>query len=291
MHKTGNCLIFAEENSRDILNFSSFINLNMIDENGKINFEQLRQTADKILNGTARINILSLEEEKGRARGGRENVEASILLAANERPNGEKRANAATRQENLLIEYANEKGVWIDPDKFKNPINEGDEAKVFPSPTMGYVLKVFDYKRFSKTPLEFLTNRISLHNYIFPDTAYTLIGFTTTEDFTGRQTFAFVVEQLFVQGSYIHPTERMETLIPEMIKLGFKYKIENLKPIFFNKEYIIRDLHERNILITQEGNLRFIDTVPELNVPTSGFGGIREYGDGRINSDKSNIQL
>ena len=103
-----------------------------------------------------------------------------------------------------------------------------------------------------------------------------MIGFTTTEDFTGRQTFAFVVEQLFVQGSYIHPTERMETLIPEMIKLGFKYKIENLKPIFFNKEYIIRDLHERNILITQEGNLRFIDTVPELNVPTSGFGGIRE---------------
>lgn len=63
----------------------------------------------------------------------------------------------------------------------------------------GKVLKVVDYKRHSHTPLQYLDDRITLHNDI-SDVPYKLVGFTTTENFMGKPTFAMVVEQTFVQG-------------------------------------------------------------------------------------------
>lgn len=237
--------------------------LEIIKANGEINFDSLNLLTDKVFDRSIKISSLSETEEQGRIKGGRKNVEASLLIAANNIQNV-KQENAEF-QENLLTLYANERGIWIDSNQFKTPINGGDEAKVYPSPNIGYIQKVFVYRRFSKTPLDFLTNRISLHNYIFPDTYYTLQGFTTAENFAGEQVFAFVVEQPFVQGCYIKSSDRITLLIPEMKKRGFDYKMENLKPVFYNNRYVIKDLHARNILLTSESNLRFIDTVPELN--------------------------
>ncbi|NLO70454.1 MAG: hypothetical protein GX102_05840 [Porphyromonadaceae bacterium] len=252
-----------------------------------INYEELNRQTEEILNGNAYIDFLSLEEESGRKKGGKRNVEATLLLRTDDGTNREERKNVADWQVKILKEYALHEGIWIAPNTFKEFINKGDEGKMYNSPKLGYVQKVYDYRRFSNTPLDFLTNRISLHNFIFSDTPYTLVGFTTTEDFMGKQTFAFVLEHPFIQGTYLKPTERIEVLLPEMKKNGYDYRVENFKLVFFNQDYIVRDLNERNILVDNSGKLFFIDTVPELNTPESGFGGNRKYGDGRIIQLKS----
>ena len=147
-----------------------------------------------------------MAEEQGRTKGGRRNVEASLLLSANERANSkEQGSNVREKQEDLLKAYAIENSIWFTEDSFSDNdfIDEGTESKVYTSPKDKYVRKTINYKRYSKTPQEFLDNRISLHNYLFPETNYELIGFTEVEDFTGKKTFAFVVEQPFIEGSHV----------------------------------------------------------------------------------------
>ncbi len=127
-----------------------------------------------------------------------------------------------------------------------------------------------------------MDNRVSLHNYLFPDTAYTLAGFTNTEDFTGNKQFAFVVEQPFVQGRYINFDKDLEGFKSALEKGGFTFEVENFKPLLVNKDYIVEDLHQENILVTKQGNFRFIDTVPSLNTKKSKYRGARLYGDGGL---------
>jgi hypothetical protein len=250
-----------------------------------INYEELNKYSKEIINGTIYINRLSLAEESGRIAGGARNVEASIILATNEASNPTKQNELKrTEQENCLKDYADSKKIWFDESPFQDNdfIAEGAEAKVYPSPNEGYVRKIINYRRYTNTPLDFLDNRISLHNYLFPDTAYTLEGFTNTEDFVGNKQFAFVIEQPFVQGRYINFERDLEDFKSEIEKGGFTFKVENFKPLLVCKDYTIEDLHQENILVTKEGNFRFIDTVPSLNTKKSKYRGTRLYGDGRL---------
>lgn len=157
-----------------------------------------------------------MAEEEGRCSGGRRNVEASIIASANERASSKEQGRTEKQelQEARLIAYAKNEGIWRDSKLFTEDemIAEGAEAKIFPSPNSGYLLKVVNYKRYSKTPLEYLDNRITLHNYLFPDTVYTLVGLTETEDFTGNRVFAFIVEQAFVTGRYINFSKNREAI-------------------------------------------------------------------------------
>lgn len=251
--------------------------------NNKINYEKLRTTTDAIFSGTCYINTLSYREEQGRIKGGRRNVEASLLLGANERTGTAKQGNAE-EQEKILKKYAHESGIWVDESSFtsENFIAEESEAKVYRSTENGTITKVVNHRRFSKTPLDYLNNRITLHNYLFSDTSYKLAGFTNTEDFTGNTTFAFVVEQPFIQGRYIDFTREEGLFKNEIKKWGFNLEYENHKPLLFNNDYIIKDLHEENIIVDEQGNFFFIDTVPSLNTRDSGYDGTREYGTGGL---------
>lgn len=249
----------------------------------KINYEALRTTADSIFSGTYYIDFLSFREEQGRIKGGRRNVEAALILGASESTGSTKQKNVE-EQEKLLIDYACKSGIWIDESSFKitDQIAEESEATVYYLPKKGVVRKVVNYRRYSKTPLDHLTNRISLHNYLFPETEYELVGFTNTQDFTGNKTFAFVVEQPFVKGKYIDFTREEGLFRKESKKRGFNYDLENYKPLLFNDDYVIKDLHEENIIVDNQGSFFFIDTVPALNTPDSGFHGTREYGNGGL---------
>lgn len=61
----------------------------------------------------------------------------------------------------------------------------------------------------------------------------------------------------------------------EMAKRGFKRVGKN---DYVSKDYIIKDLHPENVIVTKQKNFRFIDTNPMLNTPEAGYGGKREYG-------------
>jgi len=248
-------------------------------KNNNINDEELKKQSEAIRRGTAYIDRLSLAEEFGRTAGTRTNVEASLLSRADERANSQEPRNVKKqKQEAILEQYAKRHGLWMDEKDLGEKIEEGNEAVVYPSPVPGHVRKVINYQSNSKTPADFLDNRISLYNYLFPDTAYTLVGFTRSDEFHTPNAFSFVVDQPFVQGRHLDLTNEADfnLLKKEAEKRGFQFKVENFKPKFINKNYTVEDLHEKNVMITAENNLRFIDPITELNTDHTA------YGDGTV---------
>lgn len=212
-----------------------------------------------------------MEEGTGIIRGNSKNVEATLLLAGNA---GTDKEEQRKYQENLLRIYGVDTEIWVQQELFneENYLSEGSEAKVYYSPNAGFVRKVVDYKRFSRTPFEFMINRIGLHNYLFASSPYELIGFTRTEDFMGNKTFAFIIEQPFIKGKYLETKEDNKLFLKEMATRGNEIKFENNKRVFYNDDYIIKDLHHENVIFTNEGMFKFIDPVPSLNPAFRSFG-------------------
>jgi hypothetical protein len=256
---------------------------NIINEKGKIDYESLRKTADAIENGRAYLNRLSLAEEQGRRKGGRTNVEISLVLAGDRRTNrGRKesstRQEIIDRQENLLKKYAIDNKLWIaEKDVAYQAIKQlesGFESRVYLGKDI-YVTKFVNYRTLDNTPEDFIDNRISLYNYLFPETAYNLIGFSENN---GK--VEFVVKQPFVRGRHLdfNNKENIKLLDEEMQKRGLDILVPT---VYKNENYGIYDLRNGNVIIDKEGNIFFIDVVPKLNTPKP-LSGIREYGNGEI---------
>jgi hypothetical protein len=122
--------VFAKKTLRELLNGKEISLPNgrnnsvslrgILNEKGEINYEQLRQTTDAIEEGAAHLNRLSLAEERGRTKGGRRNVEASLVLGGWENTFGadtqerggsqstQDKNDARKRQEQLLEKWARE---------------------------------------------------------------------------------------------------------------------------------------------------------------------------------------
>jgi UDP-2,3-diacylglucosamine hydrolase len=84
--------------------------LHNIIKEGEIDYEQLKEITGRITSGNATIKRLDKEEEQGRSRGGKRAIEATILLAADERANRkafseQESWQIAEHQEKVLKEY------------------------------------------------------------------------------------------------------------------------------------------------------------------------------------------
>ncbi|MDR0507893.1 MAG: hypothetical protein LBH32_13905, partial [Dysgonamonadaceae bacterium] len=257
----------------------------VINNKGVINYGELDKQANGIFDGTFGINALSLAEESGRIAGGRANVEATLLLRGDVGTDGSQQGDTRERQEAILKEYAQKRGIWISPETiadWKQISNDVTmEARVYRDEQSNgeNVIKVgYNYLNFYETPLEWLTNKISLNNFLFPDTALELIGFTetygVTKDVPGKL-FAPVYRQKYVKARVLQDSE-LNLLKEEMSKNGFKKKGYST---YYNDNYVINDLHVDNVMIDEDGNYLFIDTVPRLNTPGQNLNGKREYGD------------
>lgn len=161
-------------------------------------------------------------------------------------------------------------------------IDTGMECRIYYD--NGKVIKVgYNYLNFYDTPFEFLTNKISLHNYIFGGSGSQLELWGFTETFgVSKQTkgifFAPVYKQSYIKGHELKTSE-VHLFHNEMKKRGF---IEKDKNLFVNRDYLMKDLHVDNVIIDRKGNFHFIDTVPFLNTSDQGFSGTREYGNDEI---------
>ena len=225
----------------------------------QIDYAYVRHTVDDIEQGNKQILRLPEGAEKGRIAGGRRTLEASVILGITEEADREKSGEFEIKemQEYLMEAYAKHEGIWFD---YKNDIEQkwegvegrgGQEAEVYKG--LNYSLwKVLDYYQNSDTPLEFLDNRVAIHNLLFPDTKYKLIGLSKKNN-----RLQFIISQPFVEGR----NYRKEDCFPEyMGKLGYE-QIDDTT--YYNKFFIIRDLHEANVLKIQNG-FAFVDTIPAL---------------------------
>jgi hypothetical protein len=139
---------------------------------------------------------------------------------------------------------------YFDPELY---LTEGGEAKVFLSRDGCHVIKKNDAVYYS-TWLDFL-NSICIHNLIFPETSYELIGFIFSDDL-----YAVLKQKFILSNEDVHLDE-VEIIL---ISNGFK-KIKNLD--YYNSELGIRleDIHDENV-IKQNGVYFFIDTVFYLDI-------------------------
>ena len=268
----------------------SEINLkNLYNKDGDFDYEQVKAIADRIGSGELEITRLAPREEQGRIAGGRRNVEASVIAGADARTNqAESQGRGQTREEiiqrnvqteNRLEKYAKNEGIWFNYDEFTNKypyLTAGEEARVYKDRQTNTVLKIIDYAYFSPkySPLEFLDERVSLFNYLFPETKYELVGFTRDSN----QRFQFIVRQAFIEGKT--PTSRkVVNFMKGVLGTNSEFSSEQ----FANSEHHISDLHLKNLIQDKNGNVFVIDGLTELT--PARLGGTRKYEDFSIKNN------
>ena len=136
----------------------------------------------------------------------------------------------------------------------RKPDAQGNEQLVFVSDDGSYVTKIND-GAYHGTWLEFF-DRLALHNFLFPETAYKFTGFTIRIGFHGEDRFACILQQPFIQ------TDKgagFELVKNDMNLRGFRHLKGN---DFYNPEMglIVEDLHDENVFEGKE-SLIYIDPV------------------------------
>ena len=224
---------------------------------------------DRGANGAAPSDIkrLSINEEKGRIKGGARNVAATYVLR------GYDGADFKAQQAKLT-EFAKANDCWFTIeeiedefgkeifDRFEEILGEkspsrGMEARIYRYDE-NHFLKVYKYGYFNNTPLDFMDNRIALHNKEFPETYYELVCFVE-----GRQgNLCFALKQPVIIG--VQPTEK--DIDNEMLEREYK-KHEKEAYVYISKcgNYIIEDQHVKNWIKGFDGKMYCIDSVLKLN--------------------------
>jgi len=234
--------------------------------------------AREIVAGRSTLKRLPPGAEQGRIEGGIHNVAASIISGRSRetdtgaREDSAENAGRRVKEQSQRLEvYAKSQGIWVEPedlvDKFGKIFKGGSESTIHLNGD-GYVTKVNNLSFYGQEDgnlLDFF-DRIAIHNHLFPTTKYTLVGFTN--DLGGLMA---IVRQPFIANAV--PTHFNDTT-PYMHKLGFK----GAYGTYYNDNYIVRDLHQDNILTGEDGLLYVIDPAIRLNNQAR-FGGKMVAGD------------
>ena len=162
-----------------------------------------------------------------------------------------------------LKDWAILHGCWIEKDTLGTYSDRGSENEVYASSDSRFVYKLNDF-RYSDDNLSPFFERISVHNELFPDCEYILIGFAENRD---GKTCA-VLRQPFI----LSQREATQAEIDEEMKrLGFHKEQDD--GYFTNSNYDIFDAVPNNVLKGEDGHLYFIDTI----IFKTGTGGYDTY--------------
>ena len=160
-----------------------------------------------------------------------------------------------------LRKWAEEQNCWFsDNSQFGDFFDRGSENEVYLSQSGTEIVKLNDF-RYSDDNLTPFFERIKAHNYYFPDCAYRLIGFSENRD---GKTCAVLV-QPFIANARLATKEEIND---EFIRLGFHP--EDNGEYYTNGKHDIFDAVDGNVLIDEERNLYFIDTIIYLS-DTGGY--------------------
>jgi hypothetical protein len=161
----------------------------------------------------------------------------------------EKKQRFKDEETAALIVFATENNLFYNhPILSKNFISEGAEQKVYKFDD-AHVLKT-NQSIFYESWLDYF-NSLLIHNFFFPATAYTFLGFQIID-----AKLHAVVKQEFI---LFNENTDLGTVKEFLEYNGFQHKRNN---DYFNPEIglIFEDLHDENVL-SYNGVLYFIDTV------------------------------
>ncbi len=153
----------------------------------------------------------------------------------------------------IALDFAKESGTWI-PDFYAlgHPFSNGNENTICILCAGQIVYK--SNNLFNSLTISALFERIKLHNLLFPETAYTFVGFTGIDHSTKRPPYIEVI----LKQDYIHNTTpaRPQEIQEYMYLLGFKL---TSKASYSNGEYTVSDLFPRNVLKSTKDYLYVVD--------------------------------
>ena len=241
-----------------------------------------------ITNGTRQFNNLT-EEENDVARRDRLLAGGEVACRLHGKTDREESQDARNeRQEKQVEKWARQTGVWHDDAlgygrSFGNEIKGGQESHVYVNYDNKSVVKVKNTLQYHDLR-EFLDG-IVLHNTLFPETAYKVLGFGND-----GEGFVVILEQPFVKGempTQEQITEFLKGIVPE----AEMYEKELKNGRYKTPTTLIHDISPRNAIITPSGNIAVIDGIIRPNVASEGKGGARteDYSIGeRKESGRSN---
>lgn len=152
------------------------------------------------------------------------------------------------RQAQLIEAYCEKHKLWIEnvPDQY---LTHGGEAKIYLDDDNRHVIKLNDAIYYA-TWLEFL-NSVLLHNLIFTNTSYRLLGFIKQED-----VLYAVLQQLFIIATAQAELNDIKRF------LEFNEFQNSRRNDYINKKLglILEDMHDENVIVNSE-TLFFIDSV------------------------------
>lgn len=163
-----------------------------------------------------------------------------------------------------LKKWAQEQNCWFDNrSQFGDFIDRGSENEVYLSPNSKEIIKLNDF-RYSDDNLTSFFERIKAHNRYFPDCKYNMIGFAENQN--GK--VCAVLVQPFIADARLATKEEIHD---EFLRLGFHSEDDG--EYYSNGRHDIFDAVDGNVLIDDEGNMFFINTI----IYASDTGGIDKY--------------
>lgn len=207
------------------------------------------------------------------SRSGRQNEVDALFsricesaVPANGRTGPEGRRRIEEKKEECLEGWARATGNWhesiADFTSNTEPIRSGTDSDVYLSDDGANVIKAskgkFDNKKFPSD-----IDQINLFNYVFPHSAYRILGY-------GRLNGSFVrfIEQPFVDFSKAQPLS-VEERVSYMQRMGFEPKNKE-KTLFSNGLVAVSDLQKSNVVRDVDGNIRVIDADVRIHSKENG---------------------
>ena len=167
-------------------------------------------------------------------------------------------------QERLLEEWARAKGLWFENSdsiirkNFGPMIAQGAEAKVYFKEGDPSVAK-------ERTSIYSTTNKaleaIALHNYLFPETAMRVIGFTRDSDSLLR----IVLTQPYIRCLRLATKEEIDAMVAEK---GFRDNWQGQGVNYLSDRLALEDMHPANVFIDElTGKPTCIDCIVKFITP------------------------
>jgi hypothetical protein len=161
----------------------------------------------------------------------------------------ESRTVIKEKQVGFLRAHAEKAGLWMESlPQGSQYLAEGGESKVYLSEDGKFVIKVNDAGYYA-TWTEYF-NSLLLHNLLFSNSAYSLLGFIEFDE-----KLCAVVKQLFVEGGQAS-LDHIEGF------LNYNGFTRTRRQDYYNSEFglTLEDMHDENV-IAKDHILFFIDTV------------------------------
>lgn len=154
-----------------------------------------------------------------------------------------------------VVERAKETGTWI-PDISSivgNVIGNGQENDVFLAVDGLHVIKLNNFALIPNEAksLEGFIHRLLTHNKLFPECAYTILGFTYNAD----NEPCTILRQPYIKAIRYATDEEIDNFLEDK---GYTVDMDD---IWFDGQYEISDVKSSNVLVDSNGNLHFIDAV------------------------------